>query len=441
MITFSDLCDISRIFTHQNYLDQKKCLDGTCGIPATTYDSWKRGNPIYIGVMESMRVAESLFQIGGDGFPDNKFNYGRLVAAATEILGEGFLDEVAMTNQYEAEGCRNLAFNLMSKAADNSASPAARQAERNLRIVMGGQHGNLLKGLPHDLAVYNEGIARCADSILTECSIEVEVDVSEWPGSPYGIRQKTREKVSTARRERYFVQPVFRDRLRAETWRCESVVLYSEDGKPVFWARGLPMGPDSSDSLRYDDKWKLSKQSYERSIECNGQIETIRCLDLSFTSESGIRVIARRWDVHSGRYKWIETEPSAHAPHSGQSISGYYCSDLLVDAPESEGMISVEVETSYKSWSVSIARYFTTLAYSPSITARITGAIENVGEFNEFKVQLYTSQSQFWRRPPDSRHLSDVSSGVYDDHNVSIRFSDQWLLPGEGYNITVDASK
>lgn len=449
-ITFSDLCDISREFTHRKYEEQANALYQCIGDRAntTSYGSWRRGGKIYLNYSELDDLAMSLFQIkpAEHGCDDTEGNYERLVQAASEVLGPGFLYEIGLPHRYEADGCKKLATCLVYAAADASFAPPMRLAQRYLQLATEGPKYELLGSLPYDLAVYNEGIARCSEKAIAECSVEVEVDVSGWPQHPYRVTQTAREKWATEGRERYFAQPVFRERLRACSFRYDSIVLYDEEGVPIFRVSGLPT--DSSDEecekLEYhgEEVWNLTKKRGKRIISRGRQVKTIECLDLEFASSLlGLRVLVRRWDVHSGRFAWRDAGPSDRAPHSGQAISGYYCTDMLVEASEGAGDVSVQVTTSYDAWSVSVARYFKTLVYSPSITARIVNAEGNNGDFDDFRVQLYTSQSPFWRRHDGSRYLSDVSVDGNDDHNVSIRFSEQWLLPGEGYNITVEASK
>lgn len=295
-------------------------------------------------------------------------------------------------------------------------------------------HGRKLMG---ELSNYLAAIAHNSSHVITEYRSDMTVDVSGWPEKPYHIRQTVAQVAEGTGSDVFVEQCELQDELKASTFRYTSLVLRDEAGRELLRRNRIPHWSSGGDkpAICGADGWTESVTSVKLELDdpATPEIERLDYL----LERDGFVVEVRSWPHHSAAFEWA-SKPIDRAPRRNRQ-GGYYTADVLVKSPAGR-RVSVELSFQYDAWSVSDNRFFTELVYAPTISARIVGAEAN-GSGYDFRLRQYSSQSPFWRRGDEKRYVKDVMLAGNNPHYLSWHYPDQWLMLGEGYVVTVDASK
>ncbi|BAK43978.1 serine/threonine protein kinase [Eggerthella sp. YY7918] len=281
-----------------------------------------------------------------------------------------------------------------------------------------------------------------AQSVLIEYSSDTTIDVSGWPKKPYHVKSTVRRRRVGVGSNVFYDCFHFADRLRAETFKYSSIRIIDEDGNVILDMDRLP---SNKEGLSKDDiiesfsvaDWDVSCEIRTQEIEkrIGSSIDVLEyALRKKIDDNSFYKVILRCWTCCGAEYKWRNCS-DAEQPKKGKK--GLYCStDIRIEAPH-DTKTTIELVCEFDTWSVGFSTFFQEYVYEPSIRASIKGRNEEY----TFTLRQFSSQSPFWRRKDGKHFVTDLATEMLSDRLIAWKYTEQWLMIGEGYAIVVEAAK
>lgn len=287
-----------------------------------------------------------------------------------------------------------------------------------------------------------EALCANAQSVLIEYSSNTVVDVSDWPKKPYHVKSTVRKKRVGLGSDSFYECFHFSDRLRASTFKYSSIRIIDEDGVEILDLDGLPsyrkgLSEESVKERLSINGWNVSCRIRTQRIgkKKGSSIELLECvLKKEVEGEGQYKLVLRSWPCCGTEYEWIGCK-KADRPKKGKE-GQYFSTDVRVVAPQ-ETKTTIELVCEFDTWSVGFSTFFTEYVFEPSIRATIEGKNADY----KFALRQFSSQSPFWRRKDDKHFVTDLATEMLSDRQIAWKYSDQWLMIGEGYAIVVEASK